>query len=121
MLELFNYIAHYGLVRRPGERLGPQHAWNASRRMNNWALFNMGRHSDHHRHPQRPYQSLEAMAEGPELPTGYAGAILMALFPPLWRAVMDPRLDALGHAASWSAAASATAPLVQRPISESSV
>lgn len=119
MLELFNYIAHYGLQRRPGERLGPQHAWNASRRMNNWALFNMGRHSDHHRHPQRAYQSLEAMREGPELPTGYAGAILLALVPPLWRAVMDPRLDALqGHAASWSARTASG--LVQRPISDSS-
>lgn len=100
MLELFNYIAHYGLMRRASttgalERLGPRHAWNSSRRMNNAALFNMGRHSDHHRHPTRAYQALETVEGSPELPTGYAGAILIALVPPLWRRVMDPRLDAL--------------------------
>jgi alkane 1-monooxygenase len=98
LLELFNYIAHYGLMRRHAwggrlERLGPQHSWNAMRRMNNAALFNMGRHSDHHRHPARPYQSLDADPGAPELPVGYAGAILLALVPPLWRKVMDPRVE----------------------------
>jgi alkane 1-monooxygenase len=98
MLELFNYIAHYGLVRRqaPGqapERISARHSWNSSRRMNNWSLFNMGRHSDHHRRPSRAYQGLEAMGETPELPTGYAGAILLALLPPLWRKIMDPQVD----------------------------
>jgi alkane 1-monooxygenase len=98
MLELFNYIAHYGLMRRAGadgrlERLSGRHSWNSSRRMNNWALFNMGRHSDHHRRPTAAYQRLEVEAGAPELPTGYAGAILLALAPPLWRAVMDQRVD----------------------------
>jgi alkane 1-monooxygenase len=99
MLELFNYIAHYGLARRPLpggglERLADRHSWNSSRRMNNWSLFNMGRHSDHHRRSTAAYQRLELEADAPELPTGYAGAILLALTPPLWRRVMDPRVDA---------------------------
>jgi alkane 1-monooxygenase len=98
LLELFNYIAHYGLVRRRDpagrlERLGPRHCWNSARRMTNWTLFNMGRHSDHHRFAGRAYQELEVLGGGAELPTGYAGAILMALIPPLWRKVMDPRAD----------------------------
>jgi alkane 1-monooxygenase len=98
LLEMFNYIAHYGLARRrrPSgglERLGPRHSWNSSRRMNNWALFNMGRHSDHHRRPTQAYQRLEIEPDAPELPTGYAGAILLALTPPLWRKVMDPRVE----------------------------
>jgi alkane 1-monooxygenase len=97
LLELFNYIAHYGLTRArlPGggwERLAPQHSWNSSRRINNAALFNMGRHSDHHRLPARPYQSLQQLDGARELPCGYAGAILLALVPPLWRRVMHPRL-----------------------------
>ncbi len=100
LLELFNYIAHYGLVRRPGptgrlERLGPRHSWNSARRMNNWSFLNMGRHSDHHRFSARPYQELEVLPGSTELPTGYAGAILMSLVPPLWRRVMDPLLDRL--------------------------
>jgi alkane 1-monooxygenase len=99
LLEMFNYIAHYGLTRRllaAGglERLGPRHSWNSSRRMNNWSLFNMGRHSDHHRRPTQTYQRLEIEPDAPELPAGYAGAILLALTPPLWRRVMDPRVDA---------------------------
>jgi alkane 1-monooxygenase len=97
MLELFNYIAHYGLSRREHEgkreRLGPRHSWNCSRRMNNWSLFNMGRHSDHHRRPSGAYQSLEPVGEAPELPMGYAGSILLALAPPLWRGIMHPRLE----------------------------
>jgi len=109
LLELFNYIAHYGLLRKMNggvpERMGPQHSWNSSRRMNNWSLFNMGRHSDHHRHPTRVYQGLVPMDEAPELPMGYAGSILLALLPPLWRRVMDPRLD------RWAGEARENAPL----------
>ncbi|HEY3950151.1 alkane 1-monooxygenase [Phenylobacterium sp.] len=98
LLEMFNYIAHYGLARRPLadgglERLGPRHSWNSSRRMNNRSLFNMGRHSNHHRRPTQAYQGLAIEPEAPELPSGYAGAILLALTPPLWRRVMDPRVD----------------------------
>lgn len=99
LLELFNYIAHYGLTRRVGpdgrlEPLGPQHSWNSARRMNNASLFNMGRHSDHHRSASRPYHQLEMTPEAAELPGGYASAILLALVPPLWRRIMDPRVDA---------------------------
>ena len=98
LLELFNYIAHYGLARRCNasgglERLGARHSWNSSRRVNNWSLFNMGRHSDHHSRPARAYQRLEPEPGSPELPAGYAVAVLLALVPPLWRKIMDPRVD----------------------------
>jgi alkane 1-monooxygenase len=98
MLELFNYIAHYGLARRRNasgvyERMDARHAWNSARRMNNWSLFNMGRHSDHHRRPSQAYQRLSAVPDAPQLPAGYAEAILLSLVPPLWRRVMDPRVD----------------------------
>jgi alkane 1-monooxygenase len=99
LLESFNYVAHYGLARRRRldgrlEPLGPRHSWNSVRRMNNASLFNMGRHADHHRFSARPYSELEVLEGGAQLPCGYAGVILMALIPPLWRAVMDPRVDA---------------------------
>ena len=93
LLEGFNYIAHYGLNRRAEERLGPQHSWNSRRRMNNAALLNMGRHSDHHRHASRSYETLQAVAGSAELPSGYAAALLIALIPPLWRRTMDPRVE----------------------------
>jgi alkane 1-monooxygenase len=94
-LELFNYIAHYGLSRRAmGEgRLEPfddRHSWNSSNVFANAIIFNMGRHSDHHRRPTAHYQNLRYVRAAPELPAGYAGSILLAMVPPLWRRVMDP-------------------------------
>lgn len=100
LLESFNYVAHYGLTRRIGpdgraQRLSPQHSWNSGRRMNNASLFNMGRHSDHHRRMTRPYERLEPLPGAAELPSGYAAALVTALVPPLWRRVMDPRAEAV--------------------------
>ena len=100
LLESFNYVAHYGLRRRVApngraERLAAHHSWNSGRRMNNAALLNMGRHSDHHRVMTRSYDGLEALSGGAVLPSGYAAALLMALIPPLWRRIMDPRAEAV--------------------------
>jgi alkane 1-monooxygenase len=63
--------------------------------MNNASLFNMGRHSDHHRIMTRSYERLETLDEAAELPWGYAGALLTATVPPLWRQIMDPRARAV--------------------------
>jgi alkane 1-monooxygenase len=100
VLESFNYVAHYGLTRQVGrdgriERLGPRHSWNSARRMNNASLLNMGRHSDHHRRMTTSYEHLRALPGETELPSGYASALLVALLPPLWRGVMDPRVKAV--------------------------
>jgi len=99
VLELFNYIAHYGLLRQwvNGQRepLSESHSWNSSNVMANLLIFNMGRHSSHHTHPAAAYQTLCHVARAPELPAGYAGSILLALVPPLWRAVMDPAVQTL--------------------------
>ena len=96
VLELFNYIAHYGLLRRelsPGrfEPLADRHSWNSSNVLVNLLIFNMGRHSYHHSRPSISYQQLQYVSGAPELPAGYAGSILLALAPPLWRRVMDGR------------------------------
>jgi alkane 1-monooxygenase len=100
LLEAFNYIAHYGLQRRRGadgrlEPLKPRHSWNSRRRMNNRSLFNMGRHADHHRFSSRSFEQLEVLEGGAILPCGYAGVLLMALIPPLYHRVMNPRVDAV--------------------------
>jgi alkane 1-monooxygenase len=99
LLEVINYVEHYGLQRRevsPGryERVQPWHSWNASHRLTNWLLFNLQRHSDHHFLASRPYHQLRHYDDVPQLPAGYATMILMALVPPLWRGVMDPRVQA---------------------------
>ena len=60
--------------------------------MSNLVLFHLQRHSDHHAWPTRRYQSLRDFDDIPTLPSGYPGMYGLALVPPLWRAVMDPRV-----------------------------
>ena len=62
--------------------------------LSNILLYQLQRHSDHHAHPTRRYQSLRHFDEAPQLPSGYFGMFLVAFFPPLWFRVMDPRVIA---------------------------
>jgi alkane 1-monooxygenase len=99
LLELVNYLEHYGLLRRRFadgryETVTPRHSWNSSQRLSNWFTFNLQRHSHHHAQVTRRYEQLLHVADAPQLPVGYAGMILVALLPPLWRQVMEPRLAA---------------------------
>lgn len=97
LLEVVNYIEHYGLLRQKNEkgryeRVRPEHSWNASNVVSNLLLFQLQRHSDHHAYPARRYQVLRHFDDVPQLPTGYAGMIVLATIPPVWRRVMDHRV-----------------------------
>ena len=97
LLEVVNYLEHYGLLRQKKEdgryeRCLPEHSWNSNNVASNVLLYHLQRHSDHHANPTRRYQALRHVEEAPQLPTGYAGMIVLAWFPPLWRRVMDPLL-----------------------------
>lgn len=97
LLEVINYLEHYGLSRRelaPGqyERVRPEHSWNASQRVSNHYLFNLARHADHHANASRPYERLRHQDDAPQLPAGYASMLLLALVPALWFRVMNPRV-----------------------------
>ena len=74
------------------ERVDPSHSWNSNNIATNVLLYHLQRHSDHHANPTRRYQALRDFEESPVLPTGYAGMIVLALVPPVWRRVMDPRV-----------------------------
>jgi alkane 1-monooxygenase len=100
LLEVVNYLEHYGLLRQRRddgryERTRPEHSWNSNNVASNLLLYHLQRHSDHHANPTRRYQALRHVQQAPQLPTGYAGMIILAAIPPLWRAVMDRRV--LGH------------------------
>lgn len=113
LLEVINYVEHYGLLRgevgtdRSGkpryERVRPEHSWNSSHWLTNAYLFHLPRHADHHANASRPFHALRHMPEGPQLPFGYATMVLVALVPPLWFRLMEPRLEGLersrGHSA----------------------
>ncbi|MEU4235863.1 alkane 1-monooxygenase [Actinoplanes sp. NPDC026619] len=100
-LEVVNYLEHYGLRRqRSGgdtgryERVDEQHSWNSNRLITNIFLYQLQRHSDHHANPIRRYQILRTFDTSPQLPAGYATMIVLALFPPIWRRIMDPMVIA---------------------------
>ena len=97
LLEIINYIEHYGLRRQflpdgRWERTAPRHSWNAPHLFTNLLLFQLQRHSDHHAHARRRYSALRHHADVPTLPAGYAAMVLLALVPPLWFRVMHRRL-----------------------------
>ena len=101
-LTTANYIEHYGLLRRKDargkfERCEPHHSWNSNHIYSNLVLLHLARHSDHHTHPTRRYQSLRHYDDLPTLPSGYFGAYLLAYIPALWFRFMDKRLLALPH------------------------
>jgi NAD(P)H-flavin reductase/ferredoxin len=92
LLEIVNYMEHYGLARAPGTPVAPRHSWNTNRRISAWSMFNLTRHSHHHAQGEAPFHELQPFADAPRMPTGYLGTIGLTLVPPLWRRVMAPRL-----------------------------
>lgn len=97
LLELVNYLEHYGMERKQlangsYEKVTPLHSWNASQRVSNFLLFQLQRHSDHHAAAHKRYQVLNHYDESPQLPAGYSAMIMLACIPPLWFAIMNPRL-----------------------------
>jgi alkane 1-monooxygenase len=100
LLETINYVEHYGLQRRilPSGRpepVRPAHSWNSDHEMGRIFLYELTRHSDHHYKASRKYQILRHLDESPQLPLGYPASVILALAPPLWFWVMNPRVKAL--------------------------
>jgi alkane 1-monooxygenase len=100
LLETVNYIEHYGLRRKRDahgrwQRVEHVHSWNSDHLLGRLTLFELTRHSDHHWKASKKYQTLNSIEAAPQLPTGYPGTMLLSLFPPLYFAVMHPRLRAM--------------------------
>ncbi|CTQ48455.1 alkane 1-monooxygenase [Jannaschia donghaensis] len=98
-LLITDYVLHYGMRRTwMGERyepVGPQHSWNAPHTVTNLLTLHAPRHSDHHAHPTRGFEALRIGADAPVLPYSLPVMVTLALWPHLWRRVMNPRVDAL--------------------------
>lgn len=102
LLESVNYIEHYGLTRKevaPGryEKVLPKHSWNADNPLSRAVLFDLSRHSDHHAHVNKKYQTLSHYDSSPQMPTGYPGMILLSLIPPLWFRIMNKKIQSLAR------------------------
>nr|WP_268821577.1 alkane 1-monooxygenase [Octadecabacter dasysiphoniae] len=96
-LMMSDYVQHYGLWRRKldngkYEPVGSRHSWNAPHAMSSALMLNAPRHSDHHAHPARPFPALRLDHEMPMLPLSLPAMACVALYPRLWRRMMDPRV-----------------------------
>jgi alkane 1-monooxygenase len=98
LMEIVNYLSHYGLSRkvdgagRP-EPVQNKHSWESNNKVTNWFIFNAGKHSHHHRHPTHTHDELTLCHEKPYLPHGLPLMTLIALVPPLYFRLMNPLLD----------------------------
>jgi alkane 1-monooxygenase len=92
LLEIVNYMEHYGIVRNPATPVQPRHSWNTNRRVSSWTMFNLSRHSHHHAQGEVPYHELKPYPDAPMMINGYLTTIIVALIPPLWHALMKPKV-----------------------------
>jgi hypothetical protein len=92
LLEVVNYMEHYGLVREASAPVLVRHSWNTNRAISCWALFNLPRHAHHHARGSVPFHALHPMPEAPTMLGGYMTTLLVALLPPVWHRCMVPRL-----------------------------
>ena len=97
MFESVNYIEHYGLLRKKlssgrYERVQERHSWNSNHIFGRIVLYELTRHSDHHRIAETEYQNLKSINNSPQLPFGYPTSILLSFIPVLWFKIMNPRV-----------------------------
>ncbi len=95
-LLMSDYVQHYGLTRQLDERgkprpVAPADSWDSPHWFSASVMMNAPRHGDHHLHPMRPYPNLQ-LGQSPMLPHGLPVMAMIALWPGLWRRVMDPLL-----------------------------
>lgn len=92
LLEIVNYMEHYGMVRDPATPVQPRHSWNTNKRISSWSMFNLTRHSHHHAQGEVPYQDLKPFPDAPMMINGYLTTLIVALIPPLWHKLMTPKV-----------------------------
>ena len=89
--EYVNCAQHYGLRRAADEPLRGSLSWNSNGFMTNALTLNITRHVHHHLDAAVPYYDLKHIEAMPLLPGGYLALFFPAMFPPLWRRIMDAR------------------------------
>ena len=94
-LESINYIEHYGLVREKGKPVRMRHSWNSNHFLSSIYLYNVTRHSDHHRNSNLKFWELSPVDKNaPMLPYGYLTMLYLVLFLPfLYKKIMKRELE----------------------------
>lgn len=106
LLEMINYLEHYGLRRAASETVSAHHSWDAPEVISTYLLFKLPFHAHHHLRAHEPYRQLQKEIHAPQLPYGYPTMILLTLIPPLFFRIVHPRLPSQGDIGEQKAAAS---------------
>lgn len=98
LLSSAEYLEHYGLLREKKadgnfEPTQDHHSWDCDYYFTNIVLVNLGFHSYHHKKPLVKYPQLPTFIGPQKLPLGYSGMILLAIFPPLFFKIMNPKIS----------------------------
>lgn len=93
IVELFQYVSHYGLVRVPGTPVRDCHSWAWSPFASSSLMLNLTRHSAHHRNSNCKFWKLSASTKAPVYPFGPNLMSSAALFPPLFMHLADAPLS----------------------------
>ena len=93
-LEAINFVEHYGLVRERGKPVRMRHSWNSNHFFSSIYLYNVTRHSDHHRASIIKFWELNPCDESaPTLPYGYLGMLYLVLIAPfMYQRIMEKEL-----------------------------
>lgn len=91
LLEVFNYTQHYGLVSATPARFEGHHTWNHITPFVRILALEITNHRGHHEDSYKPFYGLVPDATGPKQPQ-FLMCFFMALVPPLWFAMIKPRL-----------------------------
>ena len=73
LLEVVEYIQHYGLIRDKTnnklEKYNQSHSWNSRHSIADWSTFNLGLHSEHHSIANKEYPLLSHDEKPKEMPS----------------------------------------------------
>jgi len=78
LLELINYVEHWGLLRNT-RKVMPCDSWDSDSHITLHSLVGLARHADHHANATRPYHQLRVFHEAPRMPSGYYATLMLAM------------------------------------------
>lgn len=92
LVEGFNYLQHYGLVRVPGSPIRLHHAWNHLGAIIRPLAVEITTHIEHHFDSRHKFYELKPRPDAPQMPSAIL-CFVCALVPPLWEhLIAQPRL-----------------------------
>jgi len=93
LLEIFNYVNHYGLVTETPGQFQKRHTWNHLTPFVRILALEITNHAGHHYDSYEPFYRLVPDRDGPLQPQ-FLLCVLASFVPPIWfRHIIRPRLE----------------------------